>query len=300
MRVLRYLMVSGSAALVAGSLTLATQATVTTAAAPDHAATQPSARFLAQARAALVSYLSTNQQAPPFTSGNPGTKTVNQPATTPAGTSAASSFNWSGYADVATAANTFTRVSGQWKTPRVRCNKEDELTSEWVGIDGYNNATVEQDGTLSWCFESHPTYFTWYEMYPAGTVEVGTSLHPGDKVAASVTRTGTSYKLALTDFTHPANSFSTTQTCGTCKNSSVEWIAERPSFPIGIAPLADYGSWTLSKASQTAGTKTGVISGYPKYYRVNMVDATSTYPLSVASGLQRSGDAFTTHWTNSY
>ena len=300
MRVLRYLMVSGSAAVVAGSLTLATQATVTTAAAPDHAATQPSARFLAQARAALVSYLSTNEQAPPFTSGNPGTRTVNQPASTLAGTSAASSFNWSGYADVATAANTFTKVSGEWKTPRVRCTKEDELTSEWVGIDGYNNATVEQDGTLSWCFESHPTYFTWYEMYPAGTVAVGASLHPGDKVAASVTRTGTSYKLALTDFTRPANSFSTTQTCSTCKNSSVEWIAERPSFAIGIAPLADYGSWTLSKASQTAGTKTGVISSYPTYYKVNMVDATSTYPLSVASGLQRAGNAFTAHWTNSY
>ena len=80
MRVLRYFLVSGAAAVVAGSLTLATQATVTTAAAPDHAATQPSAHFLAQARAALVSYLSTNQQAPPFTSGNPGAKTVNQPA----------------------------------------------------------------------------------------------------------------------------------------------------------------------------------------------------------------------------
>jgi hypothetical protein len=300
MRVLRYFLVSGAAAVVAGSLTLATQATVTTAAAPDHAAIQPSAHFLAQARAALVSYLSTNQQAPPFTSGNPGAKTVNQPASAIEGTAAASSFNWSGYADVSKTANTFTNVSGQWKTPKVRCAKEDQLTSEWVGIDGYNNGTVEQDGTLSWCFEHHPTYFTWYEMYPAGTVEVGTALHPGDKIAASVTRTGTSYKLALTDFTHPANSFSKNATCSTCQNSSVEWIAERPAFSIGIAPLADYGSWTLSKASQTAGTKTGVISGYPTYYQVDMVDATSTYPLSVASGLSNAGNAFTTRWTDSY
>jgi hypothetical protein len=72
MRVLRYFLVSGAAVVVAGSLTFATQATVTTGAAPDHAAIQPSAHFLAQARAALVSYLSTNQQAPPFTSGNQG------------------------------------------------------------------------------------------------------------------------------------------------------------------------------------------------------------------------------------
>jgi Peptidase A4 family len=300
MRLLRYFLISGSAALAAGSLTLATQATATTAAAPDHAAAQPSAHFLAQARAALVSYLSANEQAPPFTSGDPGTRTVNQPAGAPSGTVAADSFNWSGYADVSTSANTFTKVSGHWKTPRVKCTKEDELTSEWVGIDGYSNGTVEQDGTLSWCFESHQTYFTWYEMYPAGTVEIGNSLRPGDKIAASVTRTGTSYKLAVTDSTHPANSFSRTATCGTCQNESVEWIAERPAFSIGIAPLADYGSWTLSNASQTAGTKTGVISGYPTYHQINMVDATSSYTLSVASGLSKAGNAFTTHWTNSY
>jgi len=182
----------------------------------------------------------------------------------------------------------------------VWCSREDQLTSEWVGIDGYSNATVEQDGTLSWCFEGQATYFTWYEMYPASTVEVGNSLHPGDKIAASVTRTGTSYKLTVTDSTHPANSFSRTATCSTCQNESVEWIAERPAFSIGIAPLADYGSWTLSRASQTAGTKTGVISGYPTYYRINMVDATSSYALSIASGLQKAGNTFTTYWTNSY
>jgi hypothetical protein len=300
MRVLRYFLVSGSAAVVAGSLTLATQATVTTAAAPDHSVTQPSARFLTQARAALVSYLSANQSAPPFTSGSPGTRTVNEPASALANTSASSSYNWSGYADVSKTANTFTKVSGQWKTPKVRCSREDQLTSEWVGIDGYSNATVEQDGTLSWCFLGQPTYFTWYEMYPAGTVEVGNSLHPGDKVAASVTRTGTSYNLALTDYTHPVNSFSVTKTCTTCQNSSVEWIAERPAFAIGIAPLAKYGTWALSSASQTAGGKTGTITGYPTYYKIDMADATSTYPLSLASGLNNAGSAFLTHWTNSY
>jgi hypothetical protein len=300
MRVVRYLLVSGSAVVAAGSLALATQAAVTTAAAPDHAASQPSAQFLGRARAALVSYLSTNQQAPPFRSGDPGTKTVNQSAPSLANTTATASFNWSGYADVSSTANTFTKVSGQWKTPRVSCNKEDELTSEWVGIDGYNNATVEQDGTLSWCFEGHPTYFTWYEMYPAPTIEIGDSLRPGDKITASVTRTGTSYRLALTDSTHPRNSFSTTATCSVCQNSSVEWIAERPAFAIGIAPLADYGSWSLYNASETAGSTVGTISSYPTHYPIDMVDATSTYALSLASGLSKAGSSFVTHWSNSY
>lgn len=300
MRVVRYLLVSGSAAVAAGSMALATQAAITTAAAPGHAAGQPSGQFLARARAALVSYLSTDKQAPPFTSGDPGTRTVNQPASALADTSGVSSFNWSGYADVSTTANTFTKVSGQWNTPRVWCGREDELTSEWVGIDGYNNATVEQDGTLSWCFEGYPTYFTWYEMYPAGTIEVGNSLRAGDRIAASVTRTGTSYRLALTDFTRPVNSFSTTKTCSTCQNTSVEWIAERPSFSIGVAPLANYGNWTLSRASETAGSTTGTISSYPAYDKIDMVDATDTYPLSIASGLWSGGTAFSTQWTNSY
>jgi len=300
MRVLRYFLVSGSAAVVAGSLMLATQATVTTAATPDHAVTQPSARFLTQARAALVSYLSTDQPAPPVTSGSPGTRTVNEPASAPANTSATGSYNWSGYADVSKTANTFTKVTGQWKTPKVHCTREDQLTSNFVGIDGYSNATVEQDGTYSWCFLGQPTYFTWYEMYPAGTIVVGNSVRPGDKITASVSRAGTSYTLALTDATRPANSFSVKKTCTTCQNTSVEWIAERPSFVIGIAPLAHYGTWSLSKASQTAGGKTGAISSYPTYYKIDMVDATDTYPLSLASGLNNAGNAFLTHWTNSY
>jgi hypothetical protein len=300
MRVVRYLLVCGSAAVAAGSLALATQAAVTTAAAPSHPAGQPSAQFLARARAALVSYLSANHPTPPLRSGTPGTRTVYQPASRLAGTAAVASFNWSGYADTSTTANTFTKVSGQWDTPRVRCTKEDELSSEWVGIDGFNNSTVEQDGTLGWCFLGHPTYFTWWEMYPAASIDVGASLHPGDRITASVTRSGTQYTLALTDSTHPANSFSTTQTCTTCLNTSAEWIAERPTLQIGIAPLADYGSWTLRDASQTAGSTTGTISSYPTYAEIDMADATSTYPLSLTSGLSDAGTVFTTHWENSY
>jgi hypothetical protein len=31
-----------------------------------------------------------------------------------------------------------------------------------------------------------------------------------------------------------------------------------------------------------------------------MADATDTYPLSLTSGLSSGGNAFSTHWTNSY
>jgi len=258
------------------------------------AAHRPSARFLTEARAALVQYLHDNH--PTIMLVHPG----QAHATPSSGTTTATSYNWSGYADVAATTPAFTRVSGHWTTPAVTCSSEDTITSEWVGLDGFNSPTVEQDGTLDWCFEGTATYFTWYEMYPAGTVEVGTSLQPGDSITASVSRSGTTFALALTDFTHPSSSFVRFASCAVnCLGTSVEWIAERPAFSIGIAPLADYGSWTLSNASETFRGTPGNIASYPFTYKINMQDATGSYLLSHASGLT-GGNKFTTTWLNSY
>jgi hypothetical protein len=218
------------------------------------------------------------------------------------GTTAESSFNWAGYADSATTSGTFTKVSGAWTTPAVVCSKEDTITSEWVGIDGVTSSTVEQDGTLGWCFEGVPTYFTWYEMYPAGTIDVGTSLLPGDKITASVVRSGINYTLKVTDATHTANSFTQAATCAlaTCLDTSVEWVAERPAFSIGIAPLADYTSWKPNSATETASGTAGTIASYPTNDSITMIDATSSYNLSTTSALNAAGKGFTTTWLNSY
>jgi hypothetical protein len=183
----------------------------------------------------------------------------------------------------------------------VACSAEDTISSEWVGLDGFSSATVEQAGTVGWCFEGTPTYFTWYEMYPAGTVDVGTSLRPGDRIAATVSRRGTSYTLALTDATRPADSFSVTKTCAltACLDTSAVWVAERPSFRIGIAPLANYSRWTVNGATETASGSAGTISSYPTNYKINMMDATGNYQLSTTSSLV-GGKSFATYWLNSY
>jgi len=299
MGVLRSSLVLTAAAVVAaGSAVLAAGATATTAAvgggAVRPAAHRPPARFLTEARDSLVSYLRDNH--PQVELVHPGLA-----HSSPAGTSAAASYNWSGYADSAATKGTFTRVSGQWITPKVTCTSEDTITSEWVGIDGWSDATVEQDGTLGWCFEGRATYYTWYEMYPAGTVTVGASLLPGDKITATVSRSGTAYKLALSDLTRPADSFVKTAACAltTCLDTSAEWVAERPAFSIGVAPLADYASWKLSGGAETASGKAGTISSFATNYRTNMVDATDHYQLSSASALT-GGSSFVTTWHNSY
>jgi hypothetical protein len=297
MRLPRCLLVLGSAAMLAGALMLTAGSTVTTAAEPGRAVQpashRPSARFLAEARTALVRYTRDDHpQVALVRTGAPAIK---------AGTSRVSTYNWSGYADVSAAAGTFTEVSGQWRTPVVACSREDTVTSEWVGLDGFSDQTVEQDGTLSWCFEGTPTYFTWYEMYPAGTIEVGKSLQPGDMIMAGVSVTGTTYTLALADSTRPANSFSVQATCAAaaCLDTSAEWIAERPAFTTGIAPLADYLSWTLHDATETADGALGTISSYSSSYRIDMADATDSYQLSTTSPLT-GNSGFTAYWRNSY
>jgi hypothetical protein len=265
---------------------------------------KPSAQYLASARSALVRYLQ-HKDAPashapiPGSEGDFGTlRPINN----------AGSFNWSGYVDTDATAGYFKSVSGGWTTPSVTasCTHEDTVAAQWIGFDGWSNATVEQEGVIDWCFEDHATYYTWYEMYPADSVVVGQTLQPGDKIATSITTSVakgvTSYKMVLTDSTHTANSFSKTLTCpaATCKDTSAEWIDERPDFSTsGYAPLADFGTWTLSGASVKGGTESGTAINSYTNSPIQMFDSTGTYHLATAGALT-SGRAFTVTWVDSY
>jgi len=299
MRLLRYLIVSGSAAAMAGAVTLS-GVTATTVAAPARASHAPSARFLAEARIALVHYLRHHHPQAMLVHARHAHAVKNVTAT--------SSFNWSGYADKASTAQTFSKVSGAWTTPSVTCSAEDQITSNWVGLDGFNSNTVEQLGTISWCFQAKPVYFTWYEMFPKGTIEVGKTLKPGDQISASVTRTGTSYALKLTDSTTAGNNISVTKTCAlaTCKDTSAEWISERPAFSdpttgafLGIVPQAHYNAFKITSGAQTANGTAGTIGGGPGVNAITMIDSTATYNLNTVSALT-GGNSFSTTWKNSF
>jgi len=294
MRMLRYLLAPCSAAVMAGAVTFTGAATGSVATpARSHAA--PSARFLAEARAVLAGYLRHNH--PQAMLVHPG-RVPGAAGTTPIGTA-----NWSGYADVSGTSQEFTKVSGSWTTPAVTCTAEDQVTSDWVGLDGLTNGTAEQLGTISWCYEGNPIYLTWYEVFPTnkGATEVGLTVHPGDKITASVTRSGTNYTLKLTDATTTANSFTRTATCAlkTCKDTSAEWISERPLFSIGVAPQAHYNAFKITGASETAGGKSGTIGSFATNDAITMRDATNAYDLGTVSALT-GGNSFSTTWKNSY
>jgi hypothetical protein len=259
-----------------------------------HVAASSQAELTAKARIALTRYL--REYRPTAHLVKPGGVNLKAGAH---GASSVGSFNWSGYVNSSTA-GAFTAVSGTWRQPATVCSPEQRLTAFWVGLDGFDNETVEQLGTLAYCFEGVPTYFTWWEMFPGAAVTVGSTVRPGDLISASVQRSGTSYTLTLVDATTPGNSFSTTASCTTCENDSAEWIAERPAFAIGITPLSFFRSWTVMRASQTSNGVQGSIGSGPSPTQIQMFDATGTYQLDNVSGLLRGGSSFRARWLNSY
>jgi hypothetical protein len=201
------------------------------------------------------------------------------------------STNWSGYADTS---STFSTVAGSWTEPSVSCSGGRTADAAfWVGIDGFTSGSVEQDGTLAECSGGSPFYFTWWEMYPTNAIQVvGSSVSPGDSISASVVRSGTSYTLKVTDSTHPANSFTTTQSCSSCANSSAEWIAEAPSSG-SVLPLANFHTWTLSGASVNSGT----ISSFPDD-EITMVDNRGQVKAQPGA-LNGNGSGFSVTWERS-
>jgi Peptidase A4 family len=247
-----------------------------------------SAAFQAAARATLSRYVS-HLSAPMRAAG------VKNPTAT-------GSYNWSGYADTDSTTGSFTKVSGSWVIPKVACTTEDRILSAWVGLDGFSSSTVEQDGTLSWCYRDVALYYTWYEMYPAGTIVVGNSAHAGDHITASVTRTGTSYAIKLTDSTTSGQNLSVTKTCAasTCLDTSAEWIAERSEYATtGYLPLVPYGTLKFTGGSVKRGSTSGTINSFTPY-DITMIDSTQAYDLSTVSGLSSGDTAFTATWKDSY
>jgi hypothetical protein len=205
------------------------------------------------------------------------------------------STNWSGYADTGSG---FSKATGSWTEPSASCGFGESLAAFWVGIDGYTSDSVEQDGTLIECYFGTAYQYSWWEMYPTNDIQVvGESVSPGDKISASVVRSGDSYTLAVTDSTSSANSFSTTQTCSDCANSSAEWIAEAPSGEFGPYPLADFGSWTESGATVTEGSSAGVISSFSDV-AITMVDAAGNVEAQPGA-LNSSGNGFSVTWKSS-
>jgi hypothetical protein len=210
------------------------------------------------------------------------------------------STNWSGYADDNTSGTTYSKVTGKWTEPTGTCSgSTTSLAAFWVGIDGYSDSTVEQDGTIIECVSGTPSYFDWWEMYPTNAVQVVNAVNPGDKIAASVVESGTSYTLKVTDSTHTGDSFSETESCAasSCTDGSAEWIGEAPCCSSGTTPypLTNFGTWSLSGATVTGSGTAGTIKSFPDD-QITMVKSASGPVEAKPGALNTKGNAFKDVW----
>jgi hypothetical protein len=150
------------------------------------------------------------------------------------------SENWSGYAATGSA---YTSVSADWTQPAGTCSSGDTYAGFWVGLDGYTSRSVEQTGTETDCIGGTPQYGAWYEMYPAASVSFSNPVAAGDHFTASVTASGDTFTLKISDLT-AGWTHTVTKTSAVAKKSSAEVIAEAPCCTVGggILPLTNFGT----------------------------------------------------------
>ena len=160
--------------------------------------------------------------------------------------SASQSSNWSGYA----VTGSYSSATGHWTVPTVS-GSGNHYSSQWVGIDGFNNSNLIQTGTEADVVGGRAQYRAWWEILPAAeTVISGITVHPGDAFTGSVSKvSGTTWKITLTDNT-TGKSFTTNKTYRG-SGSSAEWIEEATQVNgvIGAPPRFSTFSFTGSTAN---------------------------------------------------
>jgi peptidase A4-like protein len=195
------------------------------------------------------------------------------------------SGNWAGYASIATPK--YTEVSSTWTEPSASCTSTTSYASFWTGLDGYNSASVEQTGTLVYCYGGVAYQYAWYEMYPAAPVYYNVPIAAGDRMTATVTSsTVGNFSLVLSDATRGWTA-TTTATNSSLARASAEVIAEAPSSSTGVLPLANFGTVTFTNST------------------VNNVPLASASPINIQMGSNpvkvlcsgiSSGGAFSCTW----
>ena len=223
-----------------------------------------------------------------------------------ASTTTTISLNWSGYA--VTGKKPYTYVHSTFVQPTITCpGVADQYTSNWVGLDGYNDQTVEQDGTAAWCGganDTTPKYEAWYEMFPAFSANVF-KVKPGDVIDESVKYTGGKFNLTIGDV-NSGKHFTIIKPCASCQRASAEWIIERPALcnntetKCFLTALADYHTATMGQAqAQVAGGKVKGIGGFNNVpiFMVDPLNSGGFISLDTVGPL--SGPSFEATWDRS-
>lgn len=185
------------------------------------------------------------------------------------------SSNWAGYvatgpgstAMVASPSMAYSDVTGQWVEPTATCSGVPTSVAVWVGLGGYsvNSTKLEQAGTSADCSANGTaSYYAWYELVPADSVNIDLKIFPGDVIASSVVINGSEVLVQITDRTRRTR-FTRHLTMNAPDVSSAEWIAEAPAECMGSNAcqqfaLTDFDSVTFTRTYAIGNTVPGTIT----------------------------------------
>lgn len=210
------------------------------------------------------------------------------------------SNNWSGFA---TYSDHFRFVTATYTVPSLNCavSPDGSYDSEWVGLDGYTNSTVEQAGNYAYCSGGTPNYFAFYEMFPSASVDFS-GVSPGDSITASVYFNGSQWVLTVADNT-TGSGFSVAQSCpsgSTCRNTNAEIVSEVPNGGPPSASLADYGivGFTHIGITDTTGHRYNIFSPDWKNDKISEYDSSNGHLMQSPSTLEGTASGTGGGWEN--
>ncbi|KAG8992573.1 hypothetical protein FRB94_011492 [Tulasnella sp. JGI-2019a] len=173
-----------------------------------------------------------------------------------------STHNWAGAVWDTYPVNSFQAVTGTFVVPNPTLSRGQNwgAACAWVGIDGSTclNAIL-QAGVDFYNDNGEISYYTWYEWYPAVSIDFeGVTMAAGHSVAITVTATSS------TSGTVVMENKSTKQIATSFVNSTyplcqqnAEWIVEDFEQDGSMLPFANFGTitFTESYATTLAGAK---------------------------------------------
>ena len=243
--------------------------------------------------AALAIASVTSAAAGTNSSATAASSSVATSSSTPAGsTSAAASAKqpWTGYVLVGHEVG-FRQVTADFKIPVVSCTASGSKASFWIGLDGYNNGTIEQVGISTNC-DNVPEYTAWFQMWPS-TINYQFLVHPGDSIAMSVAYVSGHWALALKDLTD-GQKFNVSEKCPSgkvCENMTAEAILEAASG----SNLSSFNTtgFTEFQAVDSTGAKTGLVANGDLWGLAKvLMTGTNGQPLADLSTITDSGENF--------
>jgi Peptidase A4 family len=205
------------------------------------------------------------------------------------------SQNWAGYA---VTRGKFKKIRASFYVPFMNCsNDPNTFSSHWVGLDGFNSNTVEQDGIEADCNGTSESVFAWREVFPRPEQPFNMRIRPGDSITATTTFTGGRYKMEVKDNT-TGHHRTVRQRCAgsSCHRSSAEVISEAPTVNGSQSPLAPYGAQAYSGISihNSHGRHGGIHSSHWKAVRIFQVGKDSGHVIAAPTALR--GNAFAVYW----